>query len=144
MTPTGQRAVRVLNPDRSRGTILLMAALRALSTQFRNLCPSLAQLVKGVVQLGVEHGDKVDHAAQPGIALTNGRDNHTSRPSATPLNNKQYYERAHRAASCMATVGPCSRMLYIKNKATQLLMIRDLRPSEHYLPSGVMIFRRRS
>jgi hypothetical protein len=32
-----------------------------------------------------------------------------------------------------ANVGPSSRMLYIKNKATQLLMIRDLRPSKHYL-----------
>jgi hypothetical protein len=31
-----------------------------------------------VVQLCVEHGDQVDHAAQPGIALTNWRDNHTS------------------------------------------------------------------
>jgi hypothetical protein len=31
-------------------------------------------------------------------------------------------------------VGPCSQMLYIKNKATQLLTIRDLRPSKHYLP----------
>jgi hypothetical protein len=35
-----------------------------------------------------------------------------------------------------ANVGPCSRMLYIKNKATQLLMIRDLRPSKHYFPLG--------
>jgi hypothetical protein len=43
-----------------------------------------------------------------------------------------------------ANVGPCSRMLYIKNKATQLLMIRDLRPSKHYLPWDIMIFRRRS
>jgi hypothetical protein len=33
-----------------------------------------------------------------------------------------------------ANVGPCSQMLYIKNKATQLLTIRDLRPSEHYFP----------
>jgi hypothetical protein len=31
-------------------------------------------------------------------------------------------------------VGPCSRMLYTKNKATQLLLIRDLRPSKHYFP----------
>jgi hypothetical protein len=31
-----------------------------------------------------------------------------------------------------ANVGPCSRMLYTKNKATQLLTIRDLRPSKHY------------
>jgi hypothetical protein len=51
---------------------------RAFSTQFRNLCPNLAQLIKGVVQLCVEHGDQIDHAAQPGIALTNWRDNHTS------------------------------------------------------------------
>jgi hypothetical protein len=25
----------------------------------------------------------------------------------------------------------CSQMLYIKNKATQLLMVKDLRPSKH-------------
>ena len=71
MMTMGRRAERVLNPDRSGGTILLMAALCALSTQFRNLCLSLAQLIKGVVQLGVEHNDQVDHAAQSGIALTN-------------------------------------------------------------------------
>jgi hypothetical protein len=46
--------------------------------QFRNLHPNLAQLVKGVVQLCVEHGGQVDHAAQPGIALTDWQDNHTS------------------------------------------------------------------
>jgi hypothetical protein len=49
-----------------------MAALRALSTQFCDLCTSLSQLIKGVVQLGIEHGDQVDHAAEPGITLTNG------------------------------------------------------------------------
>jgi hypothetical protein len=43
--------------------------------QFRNLRLNLAQLVKGVVQLCVEDDDHVDHAAQPGIALTNWRDN---------------------------------------------------------------------
>jgi hypothetical protein len=43
-----------------------------------------------------------------------------------------------------ASVGPCSQMLYIKNKVTQLLMIRDLRPLKHYLPWDIMIFRRRS
>jgi hypothetical protein len=32
-----------------------------------------------------------------------------------------------------ANVGPCSQMLYIKNKATQSLMIKDLHPSKHYL-----------
>jgi hypothetical protein len=32
----------VLNPDTSGGTTLLMVARRALSTQFRNLRPSLA------------------------------------------------------------------------------------------------------
>ena len=41
-------------------------------------------------------------------------------------------------------VGPCSRMLYIKNKTTQLLTIRDLRHSKHYLLWDIMIFRRRS
>jgi hypothetical protein len=53
MMTTGRRAVMVLNPDMSEGTILLMAVLRTLSTQFRNLRPILAQLVKDVVQLGV-------------------------------------------------------------------------------------------
>jgi hypothetical protein len=49
-----------------------MAALRTLNTQFRDHSTSLAQLVNGVVQLGIEHGDKVDDAAQFEIALTNG------------------------------------------------------------------------
>jgi hypothetical protein len=74
----GWRAVRVLNLDRSGRTTILIAARCALSTQFRNLHLNLAQLVKGVVQLGVEHGDQVDHAVQPGIALTKGQENHTS------------------------------------------------------------------
>jgi hypothetical protein len=69
---TGRRVVRVLSPNRGGGTILLMAALHALGMQFYNLRTSLAQLVKGAVHLGVEHGDQVDHAAQFGIALTNG------------------------------------------------------------------------
>jgi predicted protein tyrosine phosphatase len=30
----------------------------------------------------------------------------------------------------------CSQMLQIKNKATQMLMIKDLHPSKHYLPLG--------
>jgi hypothetical protein len=38
-----------------------------------------------------------------------------------------------------ANVVPCSQMIYTKNKATQLLIIRDLRPSEHYLPSGIIV-----
>jgi hypothetical protein len=63
--------VRVLNPDRGGRTTIKIVACRAFSTQFRNLRPNLAQLVKGVVQLCVEHGDQIDHAAQPGIALTN-------------------------------------------------------------------------
>jgi hypothetical protein len=46
--------------------------------QFCNLHLNLAQLVKGVVQLCVEHGGQVYLAVQPGIALTNWRDNHTS------------------------------------------------------------------
>jgi hypothetical protein len=69
MMTTGQRAIRVLSPNRGGGTILLMMALHALSTQFRNLRPSLAQLIKGVVQLGVEHGDQVDHAALLNLGL---------------------------------------------------------------------------
>jgi hypothetical protein len=28
----------------------------------------------------------------------------------------------------------CSQMLRVKNKATQVLMVKDLRPSKHYLP----------
>jgi hypothetical protein len=38
----------------------------------------------------------------------------------------------------------CSQMLWIKNKATQLLNIKDLCPSKHYLLSDIMIFERRS
>jgi hypothetical protein len=49
-----------------------MVACCALSTQFCNLRPNLAQLVKSMVQLGVEHGNQVDHVVQSGIALTNG------------------------------------------------------------------------
>jgi hypothetical protein len=45
---------------------------------------------------------------------------------------------------CKAIVGPCSRMLYTKNKATQLLMDKDLRPSKHYFRSDIMISGRRS
>jgi hypothetical protein len=40
--------------------------------QFHNLRLNLAQLVKGVVQLGVEHDDQVDCVVQPRIALING------------------------------------------------------------------------
>jgi hypothetical protein len=40
-----------------------------------------------------------------------------------------------------ANVGPCSQMVYIKNKATQLLMIKNIRPSKHYLLSGIMILK---
>jgi hypothetical protein len=70
--------IRVLNPDRIGRTTILIVARYALNTQFHNLRPNVAQLAKGVVQLGVEHSDQVDHAVQPRIALTNGRDNHTS------------------------------------------------------------------
>jgi hypothetical protein len=38
----------------------------------------------------------------------------------------------------------CSQMLQIKNNATQLLMVKDLRPSKHYFLSDIMFFRRRS
>jgi hypothetical protein len=40
----------------------------------------------------------------------------------------------------ISIVGPCSRMIYTKNKATQLLMNKDIRPSKHYFPSDIMIF----
>jgi hypothetical protein len=43
-----------------------------------------------------------------------------------------------------ANVGPCSQMLYIKNKTTRLSIIRDLRPSKHYLLLDIMVTRRRS
>jgi hypothetical protein len=36
----------------------------------------------------------------------------------------------------------CSRVMWVKNKATQLLRIKDLHPSKHYLISDIMIFRR--
>jgi hypothetical protein len=68
----------VPNPDRGERTTIQIVARCALSMQFRNLCPNLAHLIKGVVQLCVEHGGQVDHAVQPGIALTYWRDNHTS------------------------------------------------------------------
>jgi hypothetical protein len=68
----------VLNPDRGRRTTIQIVVCYALSTQFHNLHPNLAQLFKGVVQLGVEYGGQVDHAVQPRIAFTNWRDNHTS------------------------------------------------------------------
>jgi hypothetical protein len=70
--------VRVLNPDRGGRTTIQIVACCALSTQFRNLHPNLAQLIKGVVQFGVEHDDQVYHVVQPRIAFTNRRDNHTS------------------------------------------------------------------
>jgi hypothetical protein len=47
----------VLNPDRGGRTTIQIVVRCALNTQFHNLHPNLAQLVKGVVQLGVEHGD---------------------------------------------------------------------------------------
>jgi hypothetical protein len=42
------------------------------------------------------------------------------------------------------SVGPCSQVLCIKNKTTQLLTIKDLRPSKHYFPWDIMIITRRS
>jgi hypothetical protein len=68
----------VLNPDRGGRTTIKIVAGRTFNTQFRNLRPNLAQLVKGVVQLCVEYGGQVDHAAHPRISLTNWRDNHAS------------------------------------------------------------------
>jgi hypothetical protein len=42
------------------------------------------------------------------------------------------------------TVGPCSWILYTKNKATHMLTIKDLHPLKHYFPWDIMFFRRRS
>jgi hypothetical protein len=50
--------------------------------------------------------------------------------------------RVHRRWAPMLVT--CSQILYIKNKTTQLLMVKDLRPSKHYVLSDIMIFRRRS
>jgi hypothetical protein len=41
-------------------------------------------------------------------------------------------------------VGPCSQMLHIKNKTTRLSIIKDLRPSRHYLILDIMVSRQRS
>jgi hypothetical protein len=49
-----------------------MAALRALSTQFRNLRLSFAQLIKGVVQLSVEHDDQVAMLLNLGLPSPTG------------------------------------------------------------------------
>jgi hypothetical protein len=49
-------------------------AQHAVPQSLSEPCPTR----QGVVQLGVEHGDQVDHVAQSGISLNNGRDNHTS------------------------------------------------------------------
>jgi hypothetical protein len=38
----------------------------------------------------------------------------------------------------------CFQMLWIKNKATQLLKVKDLRPPKYYFLSDMIIFRRRS
>jgi hypothetical protein len=93
----------VLNPDRGGRTTIQIVACCALSTQFHNLRPNLAQLIKGMVQLSVEHDDQVDHVVQPRIAFTNWRDNHTSSTASRTtrvvlqvkaisysLNNEQY------------------------------------------------------
>jgi hypothetical protein len=37
----------------------------------------------------------------------------------------------------------CSQVLWIKNKATQLLIVKDVRPSKHYLLKGIILIRRR-
>jgi hypothetical protein len=54
---TWRLTIRVLNPNRGGRTTIQIVVHCALSTQFCNLRPNLAQLIKGVVQLGVEHGD---------------------------------------------------------------------------------------
>jgi hypothetical protein len=100
--------VRVLNPDRGGRTTIQIVACRAFSTQFRNLCPNLTQLVKGVVQLCVEHGDQVDHAVQPGIALTNRRDNHTSNTAGRTTRVVLQVEAISYPAEQRAILGKCT------------------------------------
>jgi hypothetical protein len=78
----------VLNLDKGGRTTIQIVVCCVFSTQFRNFRPNLAQLVKGVVQLCVEHDDQVDHAAQPGIALTNWRDNQSITPPALPVERR--------------------------------------------------------
>jgi hypothetical protein len=55
-----------------------------------------------------------------------------------------YYQLKECHLKGTTIVGPCSQMLYIKNKTTRLLIIRDLRPSKHYLLLDIMVSRRRS
>jgi hypothetical protein len=38
----------------------------------------------------------------------------------------------------------CSQMLWVKNKATQLLIVKHLRPPKHYSPMSIILIRRRS
>jgi hypothetical protein len=38
----------------------------------------------------------------------------------------------------------CSQILWVKNKATQLLIIKDLCPMKHYFFTSIMLLRRRS
>jgi hypothetical protein len=38
----------------------------------------------------------------------------------------------------------CSQMLWIKNKTTQLFIVRDIRLPKHYFPMGIILIRRRS
>jgi hypothetical protein len=45
---------------------------------------------------------------------------------------------------CAMVLITCSQMLWIKNKATQMLIITDLHLSKHYLHMGIMLIRRRS
>jgi hypothetical protein len=76
----GRRAVRVPSPDRSERTTILIVVRCALNTQFWNLCPNLAQLIKGMVQLGVEHGDQVDcDILSPGMGYPGPRLNRINR-----------------------------------------------------------------
>jgi hypothetical protein len=42
-----------------------------------------------------------------------------------------------------ANVDSCSQMLHIRNKTTRLSIIKDLRPSKHYLLLDIMVSRRR-
>jgi hypothetical protein len=76
--------------------------------QFRHLRPNLAQLVKGVVQLCVEHDDQVDHAAQLEIALSNWQDNHTSSTAGRMTRVVLQVKAISYPAEQRAILGKCS------------------------------------
>jgi hypothetical protein len=75
----------VLNPDKGGRTTIQIVACCALSTQFRNLRPNLAQLIKGVVQLCVEHNARLTILFSLGLPSPTGE---TITPPALPVERR--------------------------------------------------------